>query len=405
MPKERIPFRYSFNPDWDLQILANNIFQKLRASTVPSSTVQIAFLVELIKSMTFTLSEDWKIGELISKRQGEKMTVEELFEFIPENCEEKISSNNLADLSNKYQGLAAWLLIQARLSGDTKEGVKKYCDDLLKRLLAITAGPPMNIIHNDSNTFPKHVTDYGETLENRQIHNLAAIYDYFSLMDPSTLSTKIRFCTMTTRFEDQMGLKYINTIAKVLGKPIDEFLQLLVILPVAEEAKIILTPGMGIDDPKSLAPYARSMDIIDKSSYSTTNNPHFCTVAATLLALTSRSSYLNTVKVPEAIDDCIALAIKIARYLGKRAELGTFIQEDNLENRLKHAKMVLETTPPSVNQLVDQIIFELKAQDGRPSVDELRPLINLAKSIPDRPGTLQQYVQHMIPYNPDRGGR
>ncbi|KAI0988072.1 hypothetical protein GJ496_002571 [Pomphorhynchus laevis] len=110
------------------------------------------------------------------------------------------------------------------------------------------------------------------------LNKLAAAIDYFLSNTQCGEFLKIRYSTLTTRYEDHAILKYMLAAHKFLpNQSGTDFSTLLVMKRSAKEMHSIFNSEDEVSNTCSLLPYSRSLDLISKSQYSLNESPALST--------------------------------------------------------------------------------------------------------------------------------
>ncbi|KAI0987241.1 hypothetical protein GJ496_001901 [Pomphorhynchus laevis] len=119
---------------------------------------------------------------------------------------------------------------------------------------------------------------------------------------------KIRYSTLTTRYEDHAILKYVLAAHKFLpNQSATDFSTLLVMKRPPREI---------------LLPYSRSSDLISKSQYSLNESPGLITTLIAFLGLLGKHQFLNVARCDVDVNPYLMLAVKITSCIGTTTEIG-----------------------------------------------------------------------------------
>nr|WOC29233.1 nucleoprotein [Himastelon rhabdovirus 1] len=394
-PDKKVDFPYALDKNWTIPTVRELIKNSLAAGILPPEECQVYFLVEFVKSIKVKLDKPWHLGSLPELNAGAELNIQAIVNFVPSEQSFPDVSLRGSDESDKCDyGYAAWLLVQSRLG--RFEHLDNYVKNLLTRLKNLTMGSPFNLRSAQVENYPSSVSNFLETVHSKSIKHLAAYVDYLAVLSKDDKLKKLRFSTMTTRFEDHSGARLFATIGEVFFSDMAYFLQLIVVRNVAYDLMRILKPGQGLEKIDSFTPYSRSLDLITRSKYSSVENPYFCTFASVYLSIVSKPSYLNAFKPVQAVDAAITLAIKIASKTGAADTFDSFFEQVESKTRtLGDTPLPTPSTIPDAATLAATIKEEIISQGGRPTRKEKELLIGLAKSIEPRSGTIGEYVTRM----------
>ncbi|AVM87295.1 nucleoprotein [Fujian dimarhabdovirus] len=397
-PSKKIVFTYGKGPGWTIELAANTIYDDLRSSAVCDPNVQIYFLAEFLKTKKYIACDNITVGSFSAKK-GESLTAELYIQFEAQDRPDWKPLKNLSDdLKKIYDGLTLWLLIQVRLWNSIGDNRRvKYSQDVIEHVKRISGQPPFNIDQGTIRILPVDPEYYSASKDNNDIGFLAAAYDYFSIVSSTELEIRIRIATLTTRFEDHMALNQLANLSIAIQLSLEDFFKLIVTAGAARDLLHITKPGQGIDKRWSLTPYSRSMNLVAKSYYSLTENPHFCTLISVFLGSIGNKNQFYITKTNVYVDCEITLGYKIAQYLGLTEKFARYVKGS--EDSIGPLHVPLPDTPKetSIDEIAKKLIEEMRAQGGRPNRMELEQMVAIVRSLEDRPGTLQEYIKTMTP--------
>ncbi|DAZ87952.1 TPA_asm: nucleoprotein [Psilorhabdovirus 1] len=401
-PKTQILFEYHTGAGWSLDLAAGRILSMLRSGSLPEIEVQIYFLVEYFKTKVYMSRESFKVGAFEVK--ADTQIPSDLFlDFKPKPGSAIILGDNTAT-ADVYEGLALWILVQARIGKYTGDRVRRqYVESILRTLKDLCVSPPFNLSSLDVSGFPSDPLPFAATASHPQIFFMASVYDYYAVAAAGSTHTPLRFSTLTTRFHDQIAISLMDSVLHLGILEVKQMTRLWITPGLAADGAKILKPENGLDNIYSLTPYSRSMGLVAKSMYSLTENPHMCTFCAVLLAASGSPNQTLIAKPPARVEFEITIAIKAYRLVGASVEIGPYADDkEDSRGRLKIFKDKLNQGVDSVDayNIADRIIEEVKLQGGIPTEDELSFLIGRISQVSVRPGSLCEFIKSMKPYLP-----
>ncbi|DAZ87758.1 TPA_asm: nucleoprotein [Sphaeridiorhabdovirus 3] len=401
LPKEKITLKYYAKDNWNLKEAAGTVLDMLRGGMLPSKEIQLYFLVEYFKTKKYTAIEDIQVGQY-NVKQNDPLPTNLFVEFVQDlNATSTMSNVQAPEVC--YEGLAAWILFQSRIRKFINDRIKKqYVDNLLRTLKNLSLLPPFNLTSMDIANFPSDCIPFLATASDSQISFMAALFDYYAVACVEEKHKSIRFATLATRHHDEIALVLIENIVTggiVTGK---EFAQMMITPGMANDCIRVMLEGQGTQNPFSLTPYARSMNLVTKSMYSLSENPFLCTFASVLLACAGNPNQLLISKTTFMVDYEITIAIKLYMYIGGSREIGAYIID---KTKAKQPDYVVKAKSAAAGHadfedIRGRIIKEVKEQTGLPTEKELSMLKEKIKNVPKREGTLCEYIRSMPYWEP-----
>ncbi|DAZ87957.1 TPA_asm: nucleoprotein [Psilorhabdovirus 2] len=399
-PISRIPFEYPANQAWTIEAAAAKIHACLRSDTVPPLDIQIYFLVEYHLSKKYKAIEDVKVGAYLVKK-GVEFNGGLFIEFIKKDTQTPLESLTTVP-ADMYEGLAAWLLIQARIGRNLTDPARtEYFAKILEGLKRISVAPPFNIPPGDLVHFPSSPSIFSLTCSSPQILFLASVYDYCALASDNQADMTLRYATLTTRYHDHLALTLLNALTVTKLIPTDKIISTFITEGLARDGLQILKPGQGVGSKYSLTPYSRAMGLVPKSCYSLTENPHFSAFASVLVACTGTPNQTLITHTGVSVDLEITIAIKLCKYILSAAPVGRFAVDGTGRNPTEEELQELSIDASrSIDEVIERVIREVKAQEGKPTEMELNELKKKLEKVQTRQGTLCQYIRTMSYYTP-----
>ncbi|DAZ87753.1 TPA_asm: nucleoprotein [Sphaeridiorhabdovirus 2] len=399
-PIAKIKFSYQGLESWTLEAAASKVYQCLKASALPPLDIQIYFLVKYNLSKNYKALEDIQVGGH-GKAKGETFNGSLFVDFEMTNSESTLETLTPVSVT-MYEGLAAWLLLQARIGKGADDPVRTdYYTNIITGLKRISSAPPLNIPATDLLTFPSSPSDFALIGGSNQILFLAAVYDYCALASEGTANMTIRYSTLTTRFHDHLSLSLLHALTTTRLIPSDKIIDTFITEGLARDGLQILKKGNGVGKKYSLTPYTRAMGLISKSCYSLTENPHFATFASVLIACAGTPNQTLITHTGVSVDVEITVAIKLFNYILSVANVGRFAVDGPERPPTEQEMQDLQiSSAQDFNDVLVRIIQEVKVQGGKPTEVELESLKKKLDRVPVRNGSLCQYIRSMTPYTP-----
>lgn len=399
-PTKKLSFKYPGGAGWTLEAAANKVYQCLTSSALPPLDVQVYFLVRYFLTKAYVASESFKVGvfEVVKDRPVSP----DLFVSFEMSETQESLDGGIPVGSITYEGLAAWLLIQARLGKNSQEEIRReYYTKIIAGLKDISSSPPFNIPHSELIKFPNSPTSFALTSGNPKIMYMASLFDYFSLVSSNPIDLAIRYSTLTTRFHDHVSLSLLSSLISSQLLPPDRIIKTFITKGLADDGLRILKPGQGVGKRYSLTPYSRSMELINKSCYSLTANPHFSSFVSILVACAGIPNQTLITHTGVSIDLEVTVAAKIFNYVLSAAPVGSYVISGSgrIASEPEKEKLGI-TTFKDFDEMIERVIREVKSQDGKPSADELEMLKKKLEKVPVRNSSLCEYIRHMVPYVP-----
>nr|AVM87561.1 nucleoprotein [Wenling dimarhabdovirus 9] len=393
LPDRPLVFEYAYHDvHFNREQLTHCIHTSLQDGILPSEDIAVSFAAEVLRDLKFPMRKEGKVGSLPPWKQGQTLPMTYLVEFVKKAPSQELSGST-ADLGrSKDLAYLMWILIQSRLSRVSYEHGKTYARKLFPGFANLLKEIPFNLSEQEVTLLGMRPEAYVPRTVNHQIKFLSACLDWFLCKCADPLLLKLRYATLTTRFEDHLSWRQLGDVKRhIRSIPVTKFLTLLYCPETEDELRTLLQEGVGLTDHNALAPYSRSMGLVPKSPYSMTANPNLSTYFTVILGLMVRSTFFNLAAPARHIDHIIINAVRAVKFLLINTEARPFVATPEL---LDVVTNLVKLKPP-VEMNFATYIHQARRDGAWLSRSELNWLKTKLVALPAREGSLRNFILTM----------
>ncbi|KAI0981052.1 hypothetical protein GJ496_010485, partial [Pomphorhynchus laevis] len=251
-----------------------------------------------------------KVGRLKKQQAGEEIAITDIFDFQPIGCPPIVPpKNSKSEEEIPFLAIIVYMLLNVRIGKLDPITGSDYAQGLAGNLKVLMGQIPFDCSTEMIDRYPFRL----ELLVHRQsyvLKKLAASINYFMSNTQCGELLKIRYSTITTRYENlpfsNMSLRH--TIIK---------------RPAKEMFEIFNSPDE-VSNTCSMLPYSRSLDLISKSQYSLNESHGLITTFIAFLDLLGKHKFLNVARCDVDVNTYLMLAVKINSCIGTTTEIGEY---------------------------------------------------------------------------------
>lgn len=225
------------------------------------------FLYYFAKTVTSTLTSDWRSYLQLIGSEGEEITPLSLLEVRSTITIKEVKTHSEATNEDDAWMAAAILSIYRMIRASQAE----YRAAIWTRVTA-----QINALSANADPLSDPGDIYKGWLGNREFNTLVAAYDMFFHKFPMHPLSNIRIGTTGSRYRDCAALMSYGYLLSLLSmNRLVDLLGWVFVLKIGEDVNRMMKAGEELNAQDSYFPYQVDLGLVQKSSYSASVNPHF----------------------------------------------------------------------------------------------------------------------------------
>jgi len=259
---------FSSNSSSEITSFNPSVTEVILHSTIHPNVAVLFFGNFIAANLKETLDSDWVSYGVVIGRKGTVISPLDILDerrgstnwTAPEGVEldkaEELRLFSIIIAGYRY-GIAAEIL-----QGDYKANV-------LGKINQVLRNEPFNL---SSDLTPTEMSRFKSWYNNAEFRALIAALDMFWCKFPDSPYSKLRVCTLGSRYKDCSSISEIRHLSQISGKKVGEMLKYVFSARVRDEVEAIGRPGEEFNKEDSYFPYMREMRLSRRSPYSSTEN-------------------------------------------------------------------------------------------------------------------------------------